>query len=136
MKKFWPFSQKTDSTKTKLNQIKIDIGLVQKYGLEEALLIGILLDPSFMLLRGRTSGFCQTMRCEYPWNMRTIEGRTLFSFSNTDLEVLLPFWDATHSREVFNSLIEKDVLETQDGSSEIHYNFKQKILNDLLSLYL
>jgi len=107
------------------NKIQLDIRMVQEYGLEEAVLLGALLDSSFMKCRGQLSGLSQSTGFDYPWDIRTIGGRTWVGFLDTDLRVLLPFWDVQHSRKLLESLAEQGVLDTQEGSKGTHYSIKE-----------
>lgn len=106
------------------HQISVDTNLVEKHGLEGAVLIGMLRDPEFLLSQGRKSGFAQAVPFDYPWNIRKVDGRVWYGFSNADLEVLAPFWNPNHTRNLLEALAKNAVFDTQQDSNDTYYSFR------------
>lgn len=108
-----------------MNSLKINASDAQKYGVDAALLLAMISGPAYLQKQGRVSGFSQTFNSDYPWDIRQIDGRIWYGFSDTDLKILAPAWEADYTRQLFYLLVEKGVFDTQEGSQGTHYSFRR-----------
>ena len=140
---------KNTGSKTKEGQIKFDIDLAKKYGAEEAIAIGILYDPSFMLYAGRNdsqSAFERHLlyKGNYPWVIRKDAeyDRTWICLNDSEFEILFPFWKADYTHEIFNRLVSIKIFDTKKGyKSELYqaegvfYSLSEDIKTYVLNKY-
>ncbi|GEM_PF-5060502 len=136
---------KNTCSKTKKGQIKFDIDLAKKYGAEEAIAIGILYDPSFMLYAGKdyaqdTSKMIFLHKKNYPWDIvaKDIEdGRTWIGLNDREFKILFPFWENDYTHLIFNRLVEKKILDTRKGAESrgVFYSLNEDIKTYILNKY-
>lgn len=106
-----------------VEQVKIDIKLLEKYGAEKAALLGMIADEEYLWTQGKKSGFSQTMFSAYPWDIRNIEGKKWYGFSDTDLKVLVPSREPEYTRQLLDDLVDDGALGVQLGSTGKYYSF-------------
>ena len=141
---------KNTGSKTKNGQIKFDIDLAKEYGVEEAIVIGILYDPSFMLYAGKDYAqdalsqdafeMVFLYKGNYPWDIigkDTEDGRTWIALNDREYKILFPFWKTDYTHEIFNRLVDKKIFDIKKGheSRGIFYSLSEEIKNYVLNKY-
>jgi len=94
------------------NQVTFDLQLVRDYGLEEAIVIGILFDPDYMA-HVANQEFGANSRGV--WDIVREEKRSWIGLGEAEFQLLFPFWEVQYVQSLFKLLEAKQILEKMEG---------------------